>query len=176
MTYAHSRRTDTALLLLRLLLGILLTLRGLQHLFVVGIEGTAAEWRGLGLPLPLLFAPLLSLLELVGGPLLMLGLGTQPIATMSTLAVLSVLVLTQGEALVGLGLTPALLERLLNPFIQNWLLLIMASLTLAVGGAGRFSIDAQRLPTRTAGPKAEAHPLDAVVESKTVKAKAVRKK
>lgn len=176
MTYPHARRTDTALLLLRLLLGALLLLRGYQHLFVLGVEGTAAEWRGLGLPVPLLFAPLLSLLELVGGPLLILGLGTQPVATISTFAVLSVLVLTQGEALVGLGLTPALLERLLNPFIQNWLLLIMASLTLAVAGAGRFSIDAQRLPPRSGGPRTEAHPLDAVAESKPVKAKTARKK
>ncbi len=42
------RRIDAALLLL--LLGALLTLRGYGHLFLTGIEGLAAEWRGLGLP------------------------------------------------------------------------------------------------------------------------------
>ena len=41
------RRIDAALLLL---LGALLTLRGYGHLFLTGIEGLAAEWRGLGLP------------------------------------------------------------------------------------------------------------------------------
>lgn len=40
------RRIDAALLLL----GALLTLRGYGHLFLTGIEGLAAEWRGLGLP------------------------------------------------------------------------------------------------------------------------------
>ncbi|ADY26163.1 DoxX family protein [Deinococcus proteolyticus MRP] len=166
MNAAASRRTDTALLLLRLLLGTLLTLRGYQHLFVVGIEGTAAEWRGLGLPFPLLFAPLLSLLELVGGPLLILGLAVRPVATMSTLAVLSVLALTQGDVMLGLGLGRELLDRVLNPIIQNWLLLVAGTLTLALAGAGRFSIDAQRLPPRPAGPAAAAHPLDAVAETK----------
>ena len=166
MNAAASRRTDTALLLLRLLLGTLLTLRGYQHLFVVGIEGTAAEWRGLGLPFPLLFAPLLSLLELVGGPLLILGLAVRPVATMSTLAVLSVLALTQGDVMLGLGLGRELLDRVLNPIIQNWLLLVAGTLTLALAGAGRFSIDAQRLPPRPAGPAAATHPLDAVAETK----------
>ncbi|GHG00111.1 hypothetical protein GCM10017783_10270 [Deinococcus piscis] len=172
MSAVSSRRTDTALLMLRLLLGALLTLRGYQHLFVVGIEGTAAEWRGLGLPFPLLFAPLLSLLELVGGPLLMLGLAVRPVATMSTLAVLSVLVLTQGEKMLTQGLSRELLDRLLNPIIQNWLLLIAGTLTLALAGAGRFSIDAQRQPSRPAGPA--DHPLDAVAESRPVKGKKKR--
>ena len=40
------------------------------------------------------------------------------------------------------------------------------TLTLALAGAGRFSIDAQRLPPRPAGPAAATHPLDAVAETK----------
>ncbi|WP_261663873.1 DoxX family protein [Deinococcus sp. Marseille-Q6407] len=166
---SRPNQTDVALLLLRLILGTLLALRGYQHLFVVGIEGTAAEWRGLGLPFPLLFAPLLSLLELIGGPLLVLGLAVRPVATMSTLAVLSVLVLTQGDVMAGLGLGRELLNRILNPILENWLLLVAGTLTLAVAGPGRLSIDAQRLPPRPAAAAPAPHPLDAVAESKPVR-------
>ncbi|MFC6617483.1 DoxX family protein [Deinococcus radiophilus] len=164
MTRARPHRTDTALLLLRLLLGTLLTLRGYQHLLVLGIEGTVAEWRSLGLPYPLLFAPLLSLLELVGGPLLILGMATRPVAVMATLAVLSVLVFTQGEAWLGATSAAELITQVLNPTVQSWLLLVAATLTLAIAGAGHFSVDTQRLP-----PRREDHPLDAVAETKPVK-------
>lgn len=113
---------------------------------------------------------MLSLLELLGGSLLMLGLGTQPVAALCALTNFGVLAATQGAGLYAAGLSENAVHMLLSPLVQTWTLLTAASPTLAVAGAGGYSVDAQR-PLREMAP----HPLDAVAEVKPIK-KPVKKR
>jgi putative oxidoreductase len=122
---------DGALLLARLLLGVVLIAHGWQKVFTWGLGGTAQAFAGMGVPLAPVSAAYAGIVELVGGALLVLGAGT---------AVVGVLV-----ALDMLG--AALLVHATNGVMASdggWELVGMIgalALVLAAVGAGRFSVD-----------------------------------
>lgn len=122
---------DAALLVARLVLGVVLIAHGAQKFFTNGIDGTATGFAGMGIPLPTVSAVAVATIELVGGALLLLGLGT---AVVSLLVVLIMLV-------------AALLVHAGNGiFVSNggWELVGMiaaAALALAAVGPGRLSVD-----------------------------------
>src|SRR5690606_1102130 len=60
--------------LARLCVGIVLIAHGWQKVFVHGIDGTTQNMAGMGVPLPQLAAWYSSMVELVGGILLVVGL------------------------------------------------------------------------------------------------------
>ncbi len=68
-----------ALLLARIGLGVIFLVHGWQKFTTMGISGTTAFFQQIGVPLPGVAAPVVALVELVGGIALILGLAL-PIA------------------------------------------------------------------------------------------------
>jgi putative oxidoreductase len=122
---------DLAVLISRLALGGVMIAHGAQKALINGLAGTQQGFTAMGAPLPDLTAVLVILLELGGGVLMLLGLGTRVVA------------LLFGATMVG----AALLVHLPKGFYATnggWELvgiLAALSLALAVGGAGRLSVD-----------------------------------
>ena len=125
------RTQGWGLTVLRVVLGIVFLVHGAQKLFVFGFGGVAGLLGGLGVPAPGLFAVVVTLVEVVGGIALILGLFTRVAAIM--LAV---------DMLVA-----TLTAHLANGFFaQNGgyeftLLLLAASVALAVAGPGEAALD-----------------------------------
>jgi putative oxidoreductase len=122
---------DGALLLARVLLGVVLIAHGWQKVFTWGLGGTAQAFAGMGVPLAPVSAAFAGIVELVGGALLVLGAGT---AVVGVLVVLDML-------------GAALLVHATNGVMASdggWELVGMIgalALVLAAVGAGRFSVD-----------------------------------
>jgi uncharacterized membrane protein YphA (DoxX/SURF4 family) len=67
-------------LIIRVVVGLMFLLHGLQKFGVFGgggIQGVIGMFGNWGIPAPGIMAPLVALIELVGGLLLILGLGTR---------------------------------------------------------------------------------------------------
>lgn len=127
----RSSALDTALLLLRLAVGVVLLAHGAQKLFVYGLEGVSGSFAQMGVPLAGVLAPVVSFVELLGGAALVLGLLTRWAAL--ALAI---------DMLVAM-----LVVHLPNGFflpsgIEFTLVLAAATLALAITGAGAYSLDA----------------------------------
>lgn len=123
---------DTGLLLLRLVLGVILIAHGLQKVLVDGIPGVAAGFGGMGVPAPDVAAVVVVAVELLGGALLIVGLGTRVVAVLSTINMAVALVLVHLSA----GFFAA------DGGYEFVLLLAIVSLALALTGPGRISVDA----------------------------------
>lgn len=131
---------DAGLALLRIVTGSVFLAHGAQKLFAFGLAGVSGSFSQMGVPLPALTAPLVSGLEFFGGIALIIGLLTR---------------------LVGLGLAIDMLGaifivHLAGGFfvpkgVEFVLMLFAAGATLALTGAGVFSLDAV-LARRRAGP------------------------
>lgn len=138
MAHDRTERTDEALGLafVRLGLGVIFTVSGIGKVFAAGpkafgIGGFAETLTQLGVPFPTLAAWGVGLLELVGGVLLLVGLLTRLVA-----------------ALLAVDMTVAtVLVHYPNGFVvsdggyEYTLVLALAALGLAIGGAGAFSLD-----------------------------------
>ena len=70
----QSARQDTALLIGRIALGIVLVAHGWQKFFTFGISGVAANFDKMGIPLATASATFAGVVELIGGILLIIGL------------------------------------------------------------------------------------------------------
>ena len=122
---------DVALLVGRLLLGVVLFAHGWQKLVIKGIGGTYAWFQAMGIPLAIVATSFVTVVEFVGGALLLLGALTRVVVA------LHILVMIGAAAFVHIshGL-----------FAQDggWELvgvIAACELVLAGTGAGRFSID-----------------------------------
>lgn len=128
--------TDTlAFLPIRLGVGIVMAGHGAQKLFGWfgghGLQGTGQFFaENLGLKPGLLMAALAGGTEFFGGLLLIVGLFTR-IAGASLAGTMLVAILTAHSSAFFLT----------NNGMEYALTLLLASLTLAIGGAGKFSID-----------------------------------
>ena len=122
---------DAALLVARLVLGVVLVAHGWQKVFTNGLGATAEGFAGMGVPLAPVSAAFAGLVELVGGVLLLAGAAT---------ALVGVLVVLD---MIG----AALLVHVANGVFASsggWELvgvIAAAALVLAAVGAGRFSVD-----------------------------------
>jgi len=119
------------LTLLRVVLGVTFLLHGWQKVTEWTIAGTQASFAQMGVPLAEVAAPAVAVLELAGGLLLVLGLGTRVVAALLALDMLGALVLVH---LPG-GFFAA------DGGIELVLLLAAASALFALAGAGRWSLD-----------------------------------
>ena len=125
------RQLDLGLTLLRVVAGIIFAAHGGQKLFVFGLDGVAGSFGQMGVPLAGLVGPLVAFIEFFGGLALVAGLFTR--------------VAGVGLAAVMLG-AKALVHAPAGFFapsgIEFVLMLFGAAATLAVTGAGRWSLDA----------------------------------
>ncbi|HSJ65259.1 MAG TPA: DoxX family protein [Gemmatimonadaceae bacterium] len=128
---ASATPLSVALLVLRLATGAVFIAHGYQKLFQRGIAGVTHSFGGMGVPLPEVVAPVVSVLEFAGGIALILGVLTRIVAV--------------GLAVDMLG--AMLIAHLPHGFflprgIEFTMMLFAASVALALAGAGAYSIDA----------------------------------
>lgn len=122
----------SVLLLSRILLGVILIAHGWDKFQLTGLAGVTGYFDSLGIPAAAVAAPVVALIELLGGILLILGLFT-PIASVVVTVVM-----------VGAALFAHLSNGL---FVTEggWELvgaIAAGTLALAAVGAGRYSLDA----------------------------------
>jgi putative oxidoreductase len=122
---------DIAILIARVILGVVLFAHGWQKLMINGISGTYGQFEKLGIPLAIVSASFASFVEFVGGVLIVLGALTTTVVALD----LVVMVGAAGFVHVTHGI-----------FAQNggWELvgvIVAAELALAAFGPGRLSVD-----------------------------------
>jgi putative oxidoreductase len=131
--------------LLRVVVGVIFVMHGWQKLSM-GFHNVAGFLGSLGIPQPTLAAVLLTILELLGGIALILGLLTRYIAALLTIDI-AVAIITY---------------HLKNGFfmpkgVEFPLLLLTANINLILSGAGALSVSALR-------KKQDQHPIDHRIE------------
>src|SRR5436305_2823030 len=90
---APTNRMGLGLTILRIVVGIVFIAHGAQKLFVFGIHGVVGGFTQMGVPLPAISAPLIAILEFVGGIGLVLGLLTRIFAVLLALDMLGAIAL-----------------------------------------------------------------------------------
>ena len=121
---------DWRIALLRLAIGATFFLHGWQKLFQMGVPGVAGFFGQLGIPAPMAAATLISLLELVGGALLIAGLFTRWISVPLAL-----------DMLVAALLVHAPAGFFAPNGVELVFLLLGGTLALALNGSGALSLD-----------------------------------
>lgn len=120
-----------ALLVARVILGVILVAHGWQKFTEWTLAGTGQAFEGMGVPLPALSATVAAVIELVGGVLLIVGAFTPIVGALVFLEMLGAALLVH---LAG------------GVFVTNngWELvgaIGAGALALAAAGAGRWSVD-----------------------------------
>ena len=139
--------SDVALLGVRLLLGVIMIAHGYQKLVVNGIGRTTAGFESMSIPLAIVSASFVTVVELVGGVLLVLGLMTRTIAA------------CMGFVMAGAA---AFVHARHGVFVADggWELvgsIAAGLLALAVAGPGRLSVG-HLVRARTQRPVAAVEP------------------
>ena len=142
---------DLGLLVARIVLGAIFAAHGYQKLVTFGLAGVTESFRGMGVPAPEIAAPVVAVVELVGGIALIIGAFTAIAGLLLAIDMLVAALLAH----VPQGL-----------FIDagGWELvgaLGAGALTLAAVGAGRFSLDGSRRGGRGSRSRASSHAASA---------------
>ena len=128
---ATEKRLDIALLVLRLVLAAVFITHGYQKVFGFGIAGVTNNFTQMGVPLPAIAAPLISVLELAGGVALLLGAFSRVAGFLLACDMLGAMLFVHGKN--GFS-SPKGIEAVLPNFAM--------ALVIALLGAGAYSIDA----------------------------------
>ncbi|HEX5387904.1 MAG TPA: DoxX family protein [Gemmatimonadales bacterium] len=124
------RHIDAALLVLRIVVGIIFIMHGGQKFFVWGIGGTTQAFGGMGVPIPGFTAPLVAVVELFCGIAVLIGLLTRLAAIPLVIDMLSAILLVHAKnGFFGKG-------------IEFPLVLGTGALVLLLAGSGAYGVDA----------------------------------
>jgi len=144
---------DVVLLVARVLLGVVFFAHGFQKVFVYGFDGVTANFTKMGVPLAPVSAAYASVVELLGGALLILGVGTTVVAVLVALDMVGASLTTGSYAAILVSQHGFELEGVI----------LTGALLLMVTGAGRFSIDHILASRRTRRTQAAAQAPQTVV-------------
>ncbi|MGA7205169.1 MAG: DoxX family protein [Specibacter sp.] len=123
--------TTAARTILRIVVGFLFAAHGWQKFNEFTLAGTQGAFAQMGVPAADVVAPIVAVLELVGGIALILGFLSRPIAALLTLDMIGALVLVHASA--GVFVEKGGFELVL--------LLAAAALAVVLVGPGRLSLD-----------------------------------
>lgn len=140
----RTQQIDTALLIVRVITGLTMFMHGWQKLTGPGFGGVGDMFAGMDIPLPAVAGPLVMLVELIGGVLLVLGLGTRVVGAAFVVVMLGALFFVHLSA----GFYAA------DGGYELVLLLAAVSAALSVSGPGAWSLDAV-IAGRRAGAQAD---------------------
>ena len=124
-------QADIGLALIRIITGIVFAVHGGQKLFVFGLDGVTGAFTQMGIPMAAVAGPAVALLEFFGGLALVFGLLTRLTGLGLAINMLGAIFFVHGKA---------------GFFLPNGyefvLTLFAAAASLAIAGAGRYSVDA----------------------------------
>ncbi|HUP89837.1 MAG TPA: DoxX family protein [Longimicrobiales bacterium] len=135
MFAATDQQRRYALTILRIGLGIVFIAHGYQKLFVMHPAGVAGFFGNMGIPVPLVNAWLVSILEFFGGILLIAGAATRLVALGLAIDMIVATLLVHLPNGFFMGEKPG---------VEFTMLLAIGALALVVGGPGSPSIDELR--------------------------------
>ena len=127
------QRLALGMTILRIVVGIVFIVHGAQKLFVFGIGGVTAGFAQMHIPLASVAAPVVAIVEFVGGIALVLGFFTRIAAILLAIDMAGAIVFVHGRN--GFFL-PMGFEFAFSLF--------GACVALAIGGAGEYSVDNRR--------------------------------
>jgi putative oxidoreductase len=128
---------DVALLIIRVILFISFLLHGLQK-YNMGLSNVGASFGKMGVPLGSLAGPGITLLEIIASVALLLGIGTRVFAVLLVCDMLGAITFVHAKnGYLGQG------------GMELVALLGTLALTLALCGAGRYSVDSRIGRNRT---------------------------
>jgi len=128
-----ARQMALGLTILRIVIGIVFIVHGAQKLFVFGIGGVTAGFAQMHIPLPMIAAPVVAIVEFVGGIALVAGFFTRIAAILLAIDMLGAIVFVHGRNGFFLPMGFEFAFSLLG-----------ACVALAVAGAGEYSVDNRR--------------------------------
>lgn len=119
------------LAVLRIVVGIIFLAHGYQKLFKFGFHGVTGMFGHLGVPIPAVFAVIVTLVEFVGGILLITGLATRiPSILIAIDMVVAILLVHAKHGFFNL-----------NGGFEFPLVLLAATICLALAGGGAASLN-----------------------------------
>ena len=118
------------LTILRIVVGIVFFVHGYQKLFHLGFHGVAGFFAHAGIPLPLVSAVVVTLVEVVGGLLLVAGVAVRIAAALNAI--------DMSVAILVVHLKHGFSAQ--NGGFEFPLTLLAATLCLALAGGGMFSL------------------------------------
>jgi putative oxidoreductase len=140
---AISTRPQLGLTVLRVITGLVFAAHGVQKLFMWGVDGVAAGFGQMGIPMAGITGPLVGVVELIGGVALVIGLFTRPVAAALAVVMLGAILFVHLPA--GFFLPNG---------VEFVLTLLGSAVALALTGAGTYSLDARLASHTTTGASA----------------------
>lgn len=127
-----TNKDEVAALLLRVVLGVTFLFHGFSK-FQMGIPNVGKFFGTLGLPFPGTLAYIIVAIEIIGGVMMIIGLGTRLVAVLFAATMLGALFTTK--------MTAGLIAKGGSPGFELELALLVMSISLVLTGSGLYAAD-----------------------------------